>query len=153
MAYFKHHTDRLRYLITYQMLFVLKSSQLLGPCATRNLTYLSRGKWLFMPQSPLRHVDKMGPYRVPFVHIVTLIARFVGPTWGPSGADRTQVGPMLAPRTLLSGEVINHNHQCHVNTALYLRPKNKCRVIVVMILYMWYVNCIIVLEEILSKIL
>ena len=33
----------------------------------------------------------------------TLIARFMGPTWGPSGADRTQVGPMLAPRTLLSG--------------------------------------------------
>ena len=32
----------------------------------------------------------------------TLIARFVGPTWGPSGADRTQVGPMLAPWTLLS---------------------------------------------------
>ena len=25
------------------------------------------------------------------------------PTWGPSGADRTQVGPMLAPWTLLSG--------------------------------------------------
>ena len=35
--------------------------------------------------------------------IVTLIARFMGPTWGPSGADRTQVGPMLAPWTLLSG--------------------------------------------------
>ena len=33
----------------------------------------------------------------------TLIARFVGSTWGPSGADRTQVGPMLAPWTLLSG--------------------------------------------------
>ena len=32
-----------------------------------------------------------------------LIARFMGPTWGPSGADRTQVGPMLAPWTLLSG--------------------------------------------------
>ena len=29
--------------------------------------------------------------------------RFVGPTWGPSGADRTQVGPMLAPWSLLSG--------------------------------------------------
>ena len=28
---------------------------------------------------------------------------FMGPTWGPSGADRTQVGPMLAPWTLLSG--------------------------------------------------
>ena len=29
--------------------------------------------------------------------------KFMGPTWGPSGADRTQVGPMLAPWTLLSG--------------------------------------------------
>ena len=32
-----------------------------------------------------------------------LIARFMGPIWGPSGADGTQVGPMLAPWTLLSG--------------------------------------------------
>ena len=30
-------------------------------------------------------------------------ARFMGPTWGPSGADRTQVSPMLVPWTLLSG--------------------------------------------------
>ena len=28
---------------------------------------------------------------------ITQIARFMRPTWGPSGADRTQVGPMLAP--------------------------------------------------------
>ena len=33
----------------------------------------------------------------------TLIAMFMGPTWGPSGADRAQVGPVLAPWTLLSG--------------------------------------------------
>ena len=33
----------------------------------------------------------------------TQIARFMGPTWGPPGADRTQVGPMLAPWSLLSG--------------------------------------------------
>ena len=33
----------------------------------------------------------------------SLIGRFMGPTWGPSGADRTQVGPMLAPWTSLSG--------------------------------------------------
>ena len=33
----------------------------------------------------------------------TLIARCMGPTWGPPGADRTQVGPMLALWTLLSG--------------------------------------------------
>ena len=35
-------------------------------------------------------------------HILTLIARLMGPTWGPSGADRTHVGPMWAPWTLLS---------------------------------------------------
>ena len=33
----------------------------------------------------------------------SLIARFMRPTWGSSGTDRTQVGPMLAPWTLLSG--------------------------------------------------
>ena len=33
----------------------------------------------------------------------SLIARFLGPTWGPPGADRTQVSPMLATWTLLSG--------------------------------------------------
>ena len=33
---------------------------------------------------------------------ITQIARFTGPTWGPSGADRTQVGPRLVPWTLLS---------------------------------------------------
>ena len=30
----------------------------------------------------------------------------MGPTWGPSWADRTQVGPMLAPWTLLSGYIM-----------------------------------------------
>ena len=35
----------------------------------------------------------------------TLETRFMGPTRGPSGADRTQLGPMLAPWTLLSGLV------------------------------------------------
>ena len=34
-----------------------------------------------------------------------LIARFMGPTWGPSGADRTQVVPVLVPWTLQSGRV------------------------------------------------
>ena len=36
-------------------------------------------------------------------YVTSLIARFMGHKWGPSGADRTQVGPMLAPWTLLSG--------------------------------------------------
>ena len=33
-----------------------------------------------------------------------LIAKFMESTWSPSGADRTQMGPMLAPWTLLLGK-------------------------------------------------
>ena len=33
----------------------------------------------------------------------SLMARFMGPTWGPPRADRTQVDPMWAKWTLLSG--------------------------------------------------
>ena len=36
-------------------------------------------------------------------HMLSLIVRYMGPTLGPSGADRTQVGPMLAPWTFLYG--------------------------------------------------
>ena len=39
---------------------------------------------------------------------ISLIATFMGPTWGLPGADRTHVGPMLAPWILLSGI-------CHLN--------------------------------------
>ena len=37
------------------------------------------------------------------IYSASLIARFMGPTWGPPGADRTHVGPMWAPWKLLSG--------------------------------------------------
>ena len=37
--------------------------------------------------------------------VTALIARLMGPTWGPYGADRTQMGPTLAPWTLLSGQL------------------------------------------------
>ena len=40
-----------------------------------------------------------GALGCPQIHV----AQFMGPTWDPPGADRTQVGPMLAPWTLLSG--------------------------------------------------
>ena len=38
-----------------------------------------------------------------FIWASSLITTSMGPIWGPSGADRTQVGLMLAPWTLLSG--------------------------------------------------
>ena len=35
--------------------------------------------------------------------MLSQIAKFMGPTWGPPGSCRPQMGPMLAPWTLLSG--------------------------------------------------
>ena len=42
--------------------------------------------------------------------ISPMIARFMGPTWGPPGSCLPQMGPMLAPWTLLSG--ILHHTSC-----------------------------------------
>ena len=38
--------------------------------------------------------------------VFTQITRFMGPTWGPPGSCRPQMGPMLAPWTLLSGILV-----------------------------------------------
>ena len=46
------------------------------------------------------------------VDISPLIARFVGPTWGPHVADRVQVRPMFAPWTLLSGTALKAFNVC-----------------------------------------
>ena len=35
--------------------------------------------------------------------VVSQRSKFMGPTWGPPGSCRPQMGPMLAPWTLLSG--------------------------------------------------
>ena len=47
------------------------------------------------------------PYRAvnshPSTIVSTPVAKFMGPTWGPPGSCRPQMGPMLAPWTLLSG--------------------------------------------------
>ena len=54
------------------------------------------------------------------IRLYSLIVRFMGPTWGPSGTGRTQVGPMLVPWNLLSGLAqpvwcINWSHElCHL---------------------------------------
>ena len=52
----------------------------------------------------------------------------MGPTWGPSWAERTQVGPMLAPWTLLSGAI--HIHcifdSANNDSALPLFDNNEC---------------------------
>ena len=47
----------------------------------------------------------MPPHKFRCLGITSQIAKFMGPTWGPPGSCRPQVGPMLAPWTLLSGMV------------------------------------------------
>ena len=40
------------------------------------------------------------------IDMVTKIASFMVPTWGPPGSCRPQMGPMLAPWTMLSGKLM-----------------------------------------------
>ena len=42
------------------------------------------------------HAEELGAYHIPD-------SKVHGPTWGPPGADGTQVGPMVAPWFLLTG--------------------------------------------------
>ena len=51
------------------------------------------------------------------------ITKFMGPTWGPSGSCRAQMGPMLAPWSLLSG-LISYIHSMTLiyKPATDLRP-------------------------------
>ena len=54
-------------------------------------------------KAPVRGLSVQG-INLPWCYLLhSLIARFMGPIRGPSGADRTHVGPILAPWTLLSG--------------------------------------------------
>ena len=68
--------------------------------------------------------------------MTSLIARFMGPAWVPSGAEMTQVGPMLAPWTLLSGLAsnrrqaitwINDNHDSWKPMSSLGRVSKFCR--------------------------
>ena len=42
--------------------------------------------------------------------VISQIARFMGPTRGSPGSCRPQMGPMLAPWTLLSGMILHFNY-------------------------------------------
>ena len=53
-------------------------------------------------------IAKLGPQKLVWSQYmdrrsIPQIAKFMGPTWGPPGSCRPQMGPMLAPWTLLSG--------------------------------------------------
>ena len=54
--------------------------------------------------------------------ITTQIASLMGPTWGPPGSCRPQVGPMLAPGTLLSGYISRRNEWWSCLCPLHWQP-------------------------------
>ena len=48
--------------------------------------------------------------KLELLEMPTQIAKFMGPTWGPPGSCRPHMGPMLATRTLLLGNVQEMTH-------------------------------------------
>ena len=69
-----------------------------------------------------------------------MIARFMGPTWGPPGADRTQVGPMWTPWKLLSGLLSTVYHLwIWLKSRQYLCPAH------------WYSDVVILVKIFLSS--
>ena len=65
--------------------------------------YTARVKWPFN-DGP---ATKPQSWRFPDQNNSSLIARFMGPTWDPPGADRTQVDPM---NLAIRGKTVNMSH-------------------------------------------
>ena len=51
------------------------------------------------------NIEQIVDENIKWTRYPSQIARFMGSTWGPPWDDRTQVGPMLDPWTLLSGMI------------------------------------------------
>ena len=71
--------------------------------------------------------------------IIPLIARFIRPTRGPPGADRTQVGPILAPWTLLSAGLLQNFFIFNIN--LWVLTEFICNCILMCLIddMLWWV--------------
>ena len=80
------------FLLEEAILYLVRSHFLCGPLTMAGCFISALGNWLWCHQQNLSRMSK-----------TSRIARFIGPTWGPSGADRSQVGRRWAPWTLLSG--------------------------------------------------
>ena len=65
----------------------------------------------------LQHPSLQSWHRHLHWSIHTQIAKFMGPTWGPPGSCRPQMGPMLAPWTLLSG--YSQSWHCHLHWGIH----------------------------------
>ena len=63
------------------------------------------------------------PHPLKYARHPSQIAKFMGPTWGPPGSFRPQMGPLLAPWTLLSGVVsVQHWNLSRITSPLWWEP-------------------------------
>ena len=64
-----------------------------------------------------------------YAKVITQIAKFMGPTWGPPGTCRPQMGPMMAPWIMLSGKRTEQpqwaSFQYKVHLSRYRDPQYK----------------------------
>ena len=57
--------------------------------------------------------------KILYPHPITQIAKLMGPTRGPPGSCRSQMGPMLAPWTLLSGKIYKNTRVVDISPPCY----------------------------------
>ena len=82
------------------------------------------------------------------------IAKFIGPTWGPSGSCQPQLGTMLAPWTLLSGALSESGrydafHRYHRSSLTlhtssqtqYCAPNGHWHALVTFFCYVVFISC------------
>ena len=83
----------------------------------KNCHWLQRNlsKWQLSVQ-PVRKISS---------HVdISQIAKFMEPIWGPPGSCRPQMGPILAPRTLLSGFCFNADIKMSVGSSYLYSGKS-----------------------------
>ena len=105
---FSNFLKPMQHVKDYDKTFLLKKSW--DDCQDHFLCYVSSHQsWLVMSWRGITAICAVSqgyhfsPMPASLRYATSPIARFMGPTWGPPGADRTQVGPMLATWTLLYG--------------------------------------------------
>ena len=96
------------------------------------MPYRTQSRWSQWPG-----ISIAGTYNTSVVEVTTLTyfrwsltARFMGPTWGPSGANRTQVGFLLVPWALLSGydsqAMLLSFYSCFIASSLPFTAPQTC---------------------------
>ena len=84
------------------------------------VSHMHTGRWyIITTHGPVEFLK----CRLP--HYYTQIAKFMGPTWGPPGSSRPQMGPTLLPGTLLSGYIFYAARPITWQSGLYSVPWNN----------------------------